>query len=45
MQIGGITIGGGAKPGGGSTSIFNKFRNANEEDIKNKLRSNFKGLI
>eukprot|EP00347_Sterkiella_histriomuscorum_P017137 403350523 len=44
VQVGGITIGGGAA-GGGGQSMFNKFRNANDEDIKNKLKSGgFRGL-
>jgi hypothetical protein len=37
-----VTIGGGAA---GGQSIFNKMRNTNEEQLKNKLKSNFKGLI
>jgi hypothetical protein len=30
--------------GMGGGSMFNKMRNTNEEELKNKLKSNFKGL-
>lgn len=41
----GINIGGGSAAGGGS--IFNKMKNVNEEDLKNKLKAGgtgFRGL-